>query len=197
MGQVFETACGHLSTAIGFQRKRWLQRLRFACSRLIYLAPASELPRIEQALETIPEVIEYAAIFRALHTRDLGPLLLYGSRVAQAAAQPLKALRETIRCTPMDADWQAASVEALSVLLMNGVKLDLGAASPLPKKPILNFARGSLEGSSDGSTSAEYFGELSNLHGRPIPARHAEMLATAFDVDECMVFDGELLRNYS
>ena len=197
MLQAFETACGHLKAANGFQRKRWLQRLRFACSRLIYLAPASELPRIGQTLKTIPEVIEYAAIFQALHTCDVGPLLPYGNRVAQAAAQPLKALRAEIVYKPVDVDWSAAQVEVLSVLLMNGVNLKLDAASPPPETPITRFARGAPQDSSDGSTNAEYFAELFHLHGRAKPSRHAEMLTTTFDVDESMVFDGELLQTYS
>lgn len=197
MSRIFEKACGQLNTASGFRRKRWLQRLRYACSRLIYLAPASELPRICDALENVPEVTEYAIIFKALKARDVGSLLRYGNRVAQAAVQPLKALRQKVTCTVSDVDWSAASIEALSVLLMNGVNVALDNESPPPDAPILRFARTASQGLSDGSVAAEYFGELSHLHGPEMPTRHAKMLGSAFDVDESMVFDSELLQTYS
>lgn len=197
MLRAFETACDQVDGAAGFQRKRSLQRLRFACSRLIYLAPSGDLRRIGETLAKVREAKEFEALFRALESRDVGPMLPYGARIAQAAAQPLKAIRETITCTHVNKDWPAASVEALSVLLMNGVKVELATASPPPDVPILRFARTAAYGQSDGSTGAEYFQELSRLHGRVTPARHAAMLASAFDVDETMVFDSEMLRAYS
>jgi len=193
----FEAACDQLDGAAGFRRKRSLQRLRFACSRLIYLASSGDLRRIREALAKVPEAKEFEALFRALESRDVGPMLPYGARIAQAAAQPLKAIRETITCAHVNKDWAAASVEALAVLLMNGVDLNLGRASPPPDVPILGFVRAASHCKSDGPTSGEYFRELSDLHGRAMPTRHAAMLATAFDVDESMVFDSELLRTYS
>ena len=197
MRQVFETACGRLNESSGFQRRRWLQRLRYACSRLIYLASNDALITICQALDSIPEVAEYAAIFRALHCRDVGPMLPYGGRVAQAAAQPLKSLRQPVACSRAEVDWPAASLEALAVLLMNGLKVVVAGTSPPPPRPILKFARGESLDSHDESDGANYFAELCTLHGFTQPSRHVETLAAAFDVDESLVFDSQSLQAYS
>ncbi|EDY22425.1 hypothetical protein CfE428DRAFT_0550 [Chthoniobacter flavus Ellin428] len=190
----FLTACEQPVPQGGFHRKRWLQQLRYATARLIYLADPKHLQAISQALTKVSELTEYASIFDALSSKDVTRLLPFGGNVAQAAAQPLKALGDTIKCNiPV---WIPAAVEALGVLLINGVPLNIQSA-PSHDNPLWSFASWN-NGAGDLTTNGNsYFRELACLHGAMDQSRHSETLATAFDPAENLVFDAYWLGRSS
>lgn len=174
-----------------FERKRILQRLRYLCGRLIYLAEPDRVAVYADHLSQIPEMNEFAVIFRCIASRDATELISYSGRAAQAAAQPLRSLRDPIRLNVTT--WDEPRIEGASVLALNGVPLTRDATLPPVSSPLAAFALG--EGNPDAHSA--FFDELFILAGKPSRERHAEILSSALDVDERLAFDTELLGESS
>jgi hypothetical protein len=71
----------------GLPGKWWEQRVRYAANRLLYLTDTSTYARFLGRVETVPCLVQTAAVLRAVVTGNLHELLLFpGAAVATAAA---------------------------------------------------------------------------------------------------------------
>jgi hypothetical protein len=167
-----------------YERKRRIPKLRYRASRLIYLASKEDLRVMVTAAKSIPELHFHTSVMETIVSGDVSDILSCGTNAAQAAAQPLRASRETVTAT-LSGDSEA-EVQALAVFAMNGVEVQT-KHGPHAKSELLELAKSG--GSVDLMKSPDPFvRELACLHGCGVP-RHAELLETAFDEDEDLVLD--------
>ena len=168
-----------------FDRKMCMSHLRFLLPRLGYLAPTDKLHTIAEATSGIKEMTLFAAMFKAMATRDVSELLRFGPKAAQAVAQPLKMDSNPIRCSVPNITKEAS--QAYAILRLNGVPLEDSGISP--EDPMITFCRGGNEVTELFESSDTYFRELACLHGTDESDVLRRSLETAFDPDEEMVFD--------
>ena len=168
-----------------FDRKMCISRLRFLLPRLGYLATTDKLHTIAETAGCIKEMTLFAAMFKAMATRDVSELLKFGPKAAQAVAQPLKMDSNPVRCSVPDITKEAS--QAYAILRLNEVPLE--DSSILPKNPMITFCQGGKEVTDLFESSDAYFRELACLHGVNEPDVLRRALETAFDRDEDMVFD--------
>ena len=168
-----------------FDRKMCMSHLRFLLPRLGYLAPKNKLHTIAEATSGIKEVTLFAAMFKAMATRDVSELLRFGPKAAQAVAQPLKMDSNPIRCSVPNITKEAS--QAYAILRLNGVPLE--DSGILSEDPMITFCRGGNEVTELFESSDTYFRELACLHGTDESDVLRRSLETAFDPDEEMVFD--------
>ncbi len=180
----------------GYQRKRILPKLRFYAGRLFYLAAPESLSNVGDSLANYPEMLLESAVMNAIQTRDVGPLLKFGSNAVQAAAQIFRLGENSVTCTLDSLD--DAEVQGMALLRLNGIDVNFSGvlSKRLADDELNQFAVGDnllgLMKSSD-----PFVRELACLRGVENLLRHQAMLSTAFDRDEQLVFDISQLRDSS
>ena len=168
-----------------FDQKMCISRLRFLLPRLGYLATTDKLHTIAEATSSIKEMTVFAAMFKAMATRDVSELLKFGPKAAQAVAQPLKMDSNPVRCSVPNITKEVS--QAYAILQLNKVPLE--DSGILPENPMITFCREGNEVTELFESSDTYFRELACLHGANESDVLRRSLETAFDRDEDMVFD--------
>lgn len=163
-------------------RKMRMSRLRYLLSRLAYLATTEQLSNIARSIDEFEEVAIFAAVLRALASRDVSDLLKFGSVAAQSIAPSLMMDSRPVRCS-VSSSTEAAS-QALAILLLYGVPLEV-SGEPLESE-MVTFCQGGRGVSELFESSDTYFRELACLHGLDEPEVLRWSLETAFDRDEEM-----------
>lgn len=166
-----------------FQRKRVVSKLKYRLGRLIYIGKSRDLTAILNLLADWPELDFHAAIIESILTGNCDEVVKMGTNVSQAAAQIFRASRETAKFNdPLSAE---PEIQGLAVFILNGVSVE-GAVRNL-EAPILRFAKGPVD-LDLMSQPRGLLQEISCLHGLG-EARHAEVIGTAFDLDQDIALD--------
>ena len=176
------------SKVSGYKRKRLLPKLRFYSGRLFYLSLPETLNDISVALKTFPELILEAYVMDAIRTRDVTNLLKYGSNAIQSAAQVFR-----LSNTPVACDLETLSMvelQGIALLHLNGVNINLSdrLMDEVSKNELNQFAIG-INSSNLMKSGDPFIRELSCLRGAENPLRHQNILDSAYDRDEQLVFD--------
>ena len=166
-----------------FHRKRNVSKLRYRLGRLIYLADTESLSRLQLATNGIKELRFHSAIIRAVVTRDCSEVIDLGANVAQATAQIFRATGETSAfASPISTD---AEMQGLAVFLLNGVSVEGEVRTD--QNPLVKIAYRGID--RDLMMQPRGFvQELACLHGLGEP-RHANVMKTAFDLDQDITLD--------
>lgn len=171
----------------GYERKRKIPKLRYVAGHMVFIATTQQLNKHSSALKAINETYLLGEVFGAVGQRDVSRLLKLGTNAVQSAAQVLRISDKSVVCEPES--WGEVELQGLAVLKLNGVSLDIKGRTSEVDNELLRFvgARGmntALMKSVDGFVS-----EIASLHGFEEVSRHTNILNTAFDPDEQMVFD--------
>jgi hypothetical protein len=125
---------------------------------------------------------------QALRTRDVTSLLKFGTNAVQAAAQVLRLRDEPVLCSLEKID--EVELQGIALLKLNGINLKIKdeILAQVSGDPLNNFANGT--NMYDLMRSNDLFiQEISCLRGVDNSLRHHDLLDTAFDRDEQLVFD--------
>lgn len=172
----------HLSA---YQRKRMITKLRYLTSILIYLLSDTELLLIAIQLQQYPELQAFVSMIRAVVTRDVTEVISMGCNVTQSAAQLLRVsdLPVTISEFKLKDDNSDVIEQSLAVLSLNGISYTFSKS--LSDLRCFSTATNMQELMSSENS---FIQEVACLHGISEP-RHSEMLNSAFDNDEPIVYD--------
>ena len=166
-----------------YEQKRVVSKLRYRLGRLIYIGNEKQLTALRSLLASWRELTFYSAIIDALLTEDCSRVVAMGANVSQATAQVFRPALKTARFSkPVVGETE---VQGLAVFILNGVPVEAEVASP--NHPLLRFARGPVDAELMKSPRG-LLQELACLHGLG-ETRHAEVLRSAFDVDENIILD--------
>jgi hypothetical protein len=187
LGQLIGLAV-RTSTAVGFERKRLIPRLRYLSGRMVYLADTEQLKVCGNALQDIPELIIHREVMSAAVTSDVTRVVELGSNAAQAAAQVLRSAGLiNVVCRDI-VDGQDQTDGSLAVLHFNGLRVRRSPGQPSRRAPLLVFA---MDGSNrELMRSTDLFvRDVACLRGINHPQSHADLIDTAFDSDEVYALD--------
>jgi len=168
-----------------FNLKRRIPKLRYRAGRLIYLASDENLQILSSTINKLPELHFHAEVMRAVATGNITPILSMGTNVAQAASQPMRAVRKSAIYNSQNIS--VVEGQALATFVLNGVQIK-GLTARDEQSELMQFA---LNGSDvDLMKNAQPFmRELACLHGLSDLPRHAQMLESVYDVDEALAMD--------
>lgn len=172
----------------GYQRKRLLPKLRFYAGRLSYLSTTDYLGSISPSLANFPELLLESAVMNAIHSQDVTHLLKFGANAAQAASQIFRLRKDSVRFSPISPS--EVEIQGIAILRLNGVHISLTdeVSDKISIDQLNQFAIG--ENSTTLMKSNDPFiKEMACLRGIENLLRHQELIETAFDRDEHMVFD--------
>jgi hypothetical protein len=168
-----------------YQRKRMITKLRYLTSILIYLLSDKELLLIAIQLQQYPELQASVSMIRAVVTRDVTEVISMGCNVTQSAAQLLRVsdLPVTINEFKLKDDNSDVIEQSLAVLSLNGISYTFS-------KSLSDLRCFSTATNMQDLMSSEhsFIQEIACLHGVS-ESRHSEMLNSAFDNDEPIVYD--------
>lgn len=175
------------------KRKWLLSRLRYLLSKLVVIAEEDQLTVISSRLEGLPELAEYAAVFRALTTRDVSDLVRYSGKVNTGAGQALATSGATVRCQPTQ--WNRETIEGFVALNLIGVNLLTQVPTRVERNYHVRFVNGRC--SPTGWTTAPngFLQELIALSGESSLKRHQRLLSSPIDPDERWVLFTDELQN--
>ncbi len=172
--------------ASGFERKRFLPKLRYRAGRLVYLAKEDALSSLADGAREIRELHFHTEVMKAVSTSNLDQLLPLGTNAAQAAAQPLRAAGSVCKTAVGTAD--EAIMQSLAVFLFNGVRVERHGASAEQASELIRFATSGSDMALMKSRDP-FVREMACLHGISEQPRHPELLESAFDEDEQLAMD--------
>ena len=174
------------SNASAYERKRRIPKLRYRAGRLSYLATDDALASIASMADSVPELHLQSIVMSATASGNIDRVLELGTNGAQAAAQPMRAGGKIARMTL--SNLSEAQEQALAVVRLNGIPVDMQGVETTPKSELLRCA---VTGSSPHlmSSSDPFIRELACLHGIGSGPRHPEMLESVFDEDEDLAVD--------
>ena len=177
----------------GFDCKRLLPKLRFLAGRLVYVGSEEFLASWSSPLVAIPQLHQQGRVMEAIATKRADNLLPLGGNVAQAVAQPFSTMDGGI--TIERNVIEPAEIQALAVLKLNGLMVEIRGGSDYRVDDLFRFAQTGSDPALMMSDNA-FLRQLACLHGLTPSPRHAEMLSTAFDQDEVLILDAiEQLSN--
>lgn len=167
-----------------FQRKRRVPKLRYRAGRLVYLASRDDLACISRSSAACPELRVHSRVCAAVASGDIDPVIPMGANVAQVAAQAMRADARHARMA--SSAMESATESSIAVFLINGVHIDV--RNGLNDTEMIRFA---TEGSNSALMKSEsgWIRSTASLHGLGESARHAEMIDSAFDMDERLTMD--------
>jgi hypothetical protein len=178
----------HNPEITGYARKRLIPKLRFYAGRLMYLATPEMLSIISSALNDYPELVLQSRVLNAIQSRNVSSLLILGSNAVQAAAQILRIKNSPVTCSLPS--FGEVELQGIAILRLNGIRIDF--TEDVVRETIMDL----LNQFALGNNSAElmksdnpFIKEISCLRGVEDPLRHRELLDTAFDRDEQLIFD--------
>lgn len=118
--------------------------------------------------------------------RALTPIVVaLGTNAAQAVAQPLRMAKNVVQLSRLPRS--EAEIQSLSVIVMNGVHVEMPTFLP-EKHELYQIARHGV--SEDLMRSNDVFiRELACLHGLKDVPRHSDLLDSAFDEAEIIALD--------
>ncbi|MHB1590986.1 MAG: RNA-directed DNA polymerase [Sulfuricella sp.] len=172
--------------ASAYERKRRIPKLRYRAGRLNYLATDDTLASISSMADSVPELHLQSLVMSATASGNIDRVLELGTNAAQAAAQPMRAGGKTATMTL--SNLSEVQEQALAVIQLNGIQVDLQGVGAAPNSELLRCA---VIGSSAHlmSSSNPFIRELACLHGIGSGPRHPEMLESVFDEDEDLAVD--------
>ena len=181
----------------GFSRKRLIPKLRFFAGRLTFLALPEALLEISSTLDDYPELLLRSNIMVAIQSRDVTSVLRLGANAVQAASQVLQIMNEPVRCSLKE--FSDVEIQGLAILRLNGITIHFDNEIPieLEASDLNQFALGNNPLQLMKSEQP-FIREISCLRGTENIFRHKQMLETAFDRDEHLLFDViNQLRDFS
>lgn len=188
----YEQVWQAFKSADSIKRKWLLSRLRYVLGRLVLIAPEGDLTIYATELEMQKELAEYAAIFKALITRDVSDLLRFSGKVNAGAGQALATMRGPVKCSP--ARWSREAIEGYLILRLLGVDLTAQLPRTVERQSQVRFTNG-MHGKHDWLKAPNGFlGELLALSGESSLQRHQQMLQEPIDPDERWVLFADELR---
>jgi len=166
-----------------WQKKRHLPKLRYVFGRLLFLSDEATLAKCSERLKGLPEMHFHVEMAQVLVSKDIVRILPMGANAAQAAAQLFRSAG--INSVEVPQVHEETSMHAMAIFALNGIELVGG-----PKDPS-DFLRFAMHGpkQEDFFHPEPFLSELFSLHGLTEIARHADLLATAFDPSEELTFD--------
>ena len=170
----------------GYDRKRFIPKLRYRASRLIYLASEETLVEISQISKEMPELYFYSKVIDSICDGNIDDVLSMGTNAAQATAQTLKAKQGKAYITKQHLN--KVEMQSLAIFYLNGIVIDNNQIKKDDKSELIKFARDGVDLSLMKSSDA-FIEEISCLHGSGPEQRHKHVLDTAFDIDEEIIFD--------
>lgn len=184
----FDKTFDECKSADSFHRKRFISKLRYYCSRLVFLASEETLSALSLRANEFPELIFHAEVMNAVASGNIDRVLAMGTNAAQAAAQPMRAANRKAETNKS----QLSDVEkkSMAIFLLNGVSIKNIPESPINQSKC-DLVKFSIHGSNiDLMRNGEPFiRELSCLHGITEKPRHPELLEKLFDEDENLIMD--------
>jgi hypothetical protein len=191
----FERELRGYKVSVSMKRKWHISRLRYLLGRLMIVAPDETLPGYATELKTIAELGEYAAIFKALVTRDVSDLLRFSGKVNAGAAQALATMRQPIKCAPVR--WSREAIEGYLVHRLFGVDIAANPPRSVKRQCQVSFTNGN-HGKHDWLKAPNGFlQELLALSGESSLERHRRVLQEPVDPDERWVLFADELRGIS
>lgn len=165
-----------------FQRKRLLSRIRFRLGRALYLGSSNSLALLLRYADDWPELTFHFSLIEAIISSNCDRVIKLGANVAQAAAQLFRATGETAIFEEKVTD--EVSSAGLAIFIANGVSVRVADATD---NDLLRLATGIID-VHKMQESQGFFQEFACLHGVG-PARHSDILDTAFDLGQEVTFD--------
>lgn len=191
----FEQVWQAFKAAESMKRKWLLSRLRYVLGRLVLIAPEDDLSIYAGELETQKEFAEYAAIFKALTTRDVSDLLRFSGKVNAGAGQALATMRRPVKCAPTR--WSREAIEGYLVLRLLGVDLTAELPRAVERQSQVRFTNGVYEKHDWLKAPNGYLQELLCLAGEGPLQRHRSLFQEPVDPDERWVLFADELRGIS
>lgn len=185
-GEEFQELMEDIGRLDPFNRKRRIPKLRYRAARLIYLATDETLQSVYPIAGELPELHFHAEVMSAVATGEIDRILSMGSNAAQAAAQPMRAMK--IIATTHLQSLSQANEQALSVFALNGVRIEHPEIAEREYSELAQFSEigADINLMKHGQP---FMRELACLHGLKEETRHPQMLETVFDEDEALAMD--------
>ena len=191
----FDEVWQEFKNADAMKRKWLLSRIRYVLGRLILVAPEEGLGSLANELEARKDLSEYAAIFKALFTRDVSELLRYSGKINAGAGQALAAIQRPVKCAPNR--WSREAIEGYVTLLLLGVNLEAAPPNTVQRQSQVRFTNG-VHGKHDWLKAPNGFlQELLALSGEGSLKRHRSVFQEPVDPDERWVLFADELRGIS
>ena len=141
----------------------------------------------------MPELHQQGRVMEAICTRVVDGLLPLGGNVAQAVAQPFSTLETKIIVRRSVTG--AVELQALAVLKLNGLDVEVQGSTGHLHDELVRFAHAGSDLALMRSNDP-FVRQLACLHGLAPAPRHSQILSTAFDQDDELIFDAiEQLHN--
>ncbi len=180
--QEYEQLWQAFNAADSMKRKWLISRLRYVLGRLILIAPEDDLNIYASELETQEDLAEYAAIFKALTTRDVSDLLRFSGKVNAGAGQALATMRRPVKCAPTR--WSREAIEGYLILRLLGVDLAAELPRTVDRQCHVRFTNGVHDKHEWLKAPNGYLQELLALSGETTLERHRSLFQEPADPDE-------------
>lgn len=166
-----------------YGRKRFVTKLRYRISRLLYVGDERRFAEFLTHSQAWPELESHFALMRVVMTGECDEVASMGVNVVQSAAQLLRAKLETALFSgSIDG---ALLSSALAVLRANGVPIR--SLGPVPSSDILAIAGEAVDIEAMESLRG-FVQEFACLHGAG-ESRNAATVLSAFDLAQGVTFD--------
>lgn len=174
----------------GYERKRLVPKIRYFAGRLTFLSTPEYLRPLASVLSSIPELLLYSKVMEAICSREITPVLDFGTNAVQSAAQILRIQGEPVGFSLQQEN--EVQQQGVAIMRLNGVKLvpsNISGDSHHSESNLLNqFALG-IRSQELMKADDLFIREIACLRGVQDPLRHQSLLDIAFDGDEYLAFD--------
>jgi len=179
------------NTPEGSTRRRWyIQRLRYAINRAVYVIPHVELHYIIEKIEPYEELSDSVALIIALAKKDMRDVMEMPGPALSACADLFRQTGRKLRLSPEEKMTDAFIESVGTLLLMSVSDLEQGFTAELeePRSNFIDFCSGNNV-TKRGLGDFGYLDEITSLQLNYTNKDAIHMLESRFSDDEHPVFD--------